>query len=788
MNKKLIKVAVKDLVSFSVNKGNIEKKGSFSMIDSAYEGTAIHSYFQKKMVDLHGKEKFTKEQYLAIKVENEIVSLDISGRIDGLLIDEKVTIYEVKTTLRDVDHIDPEEYVNHWGQAFCYGYIYGIQNDISELDIVLIYINRENDQEKSFQITYTIEQLKEIFDQYANNYLNWMSTQTKWLQIRNISAATMEFPFTDYRAGQRELAAKVFRAIRDEERLYVTAPTGIGKTMGTLFPAIKALGEGLVDRIFYLTAKTVTAKVAMQAYKILNKNGLNLRTLVITAKDKVCPYEVRNCDPLVCEKARGYYERMPHCRKELLKEQYFDRETINKYASIYNICPFELSLDTASYSDLIICDYNYLFDPRIKLQRFFIDVNEKYCFLVDEAHNLVDRGRSMYSAEIVKSEILMLRRKTNPTWMDVKKRLANVNKEMNTIKKDCFDMKSEDYYMENHIPAKLVTEVRRLATVMEKYFDYEMDAEYQALFLDLYFKLYYFSKVSEFYDVRYKSFYQIKGSDMSVKLMCLDPSHLLSKAMDCGICTTLFSATLEPKSYYMDILGGREFDKSISLYSPFPSENFKVIVEGRISTKYKDRDMTYTEIAQLLKEAFSRQIGNYIVYFPSYRYLNSVMEIYREMVYDVEIMVQKQGMDEIEREIFLERFDDHGEKTLVAFAVMGGIFGEGIDLEGEKLNGVVIIGTGIPMICPENEMIKDYYDRIDNKGFDYSYTYPGINRVLQAAGRVIRTENDRGFVILVDSRFAGAKYRRLFPPWWEIEYFTQSNKKIHNSLSTFYSI
>ncbi len=788
MNKKIIKVSVKDLVSFSTNKGSIERKGSFTMMDSAYEGTVIHQIFQKKMLKTHGKEKFTKEQYLSYTLENDQVSLEISGRIDGVLLADTVIIYEVKTTLREVDDILQEEYVSHWGQAFCYGYIYALQNKLDEVTIELLYINRETDQEKSFTINYKIEQLKQVFNNYAHKYLNWMTKQIAWQKIRNISAQSMEFPFLTYRLGQREMASKVYRSIRDEERLYITAPTGIGKTMATIFPAVKALGEGLVDRIFYLTAKTVTVKVATQAYKILNQKGLNLRALVITAKDKVCPFEVRNCDPEVCDKANGYYDRMPDARRQILKEQFFDRETINKYASMYNICPFELSLDIATYSDLIICDYNYLFDPRIKLQRFFTEVKENYSFLVDEAHNLVNRGRDMYSSEINKRDLMTLRRKTNPEWNDLKKRISRVNKILNELKKNYFDNIDEGYYQNKEIPGKLVVEIKKMATIMEKYFDYELKPEYEELFLEVYFTAYYFSKVAEFYDERYKTFYQYDKHNFIVKLMCIDPSFLLSKAMDKGINTTLFSATLEPKRYYMDLLGSREFDKSLSLYSPFPAENLKVIIEGRISTKYKDRDMSYDDIAKLLKQVFEQKRGNYMVFFPSYKYMQSVLEYYKEISGDVDIMVQKQRMDEIEREIFLERFDNHGQSTLVAFAVMGGIFAEGIDLEGEKLNGVVIVGTGLPMICPENEMIKEYYDQTIGRGFDYAYVYPGMNRVLQAAGRVIRTENDRGFIVLVDTRFAGARYRRLFPSWWQAEFFTYSNKNIKQAITSFYML
>jgi DNA excision repair protein ERCC-2 len=586
--------------------------------------------------------------------------------------------------------------------------------------------------------------------------------------------------------GQREMAEKSYISIRDKKRLFVQAPTGIGKTMGAMFPAVKSLGEGLIDKIFYLTAKTVTAGIAVENYKKLSDAGLNLRTVVITAKDKVCPLEKRNCDPDYCDRAHNYYERAPKAVKDILGNQFLDRVLIRKYADLYNICPFELALDASLYCDMIIGDYNYLFDPRVKLLRFFEEVKDEYCFLVDEAHNLVDRGRDMFSCEIEKRSIMEVKRNTDPDWDDMKKRLEIINREMLDIKKERFeDTKGTAYDSSRDIPGRIVTACKRCAAVMEKYIDHEMDDEYNAIFMDFYFNLLFFCKVAELYDERYATFYILKSNNLKIKLMCLDPSYLLGKAMDKGRSTILFSATLEPASYYMSILGGREEDSNISLPSPFPDENLKVAIEGRISTKYRDRDLSYDDIAFVLRDSFKVRTGNYMVFFPSYKYLNSVLSTYEQICGDMEILVQQPGMDEIEREIFLKRFDDHGDSTLVAFAVMGGIFGEGIDLAGDKLSGVAIIGTGLPMVCPEREMIKQYYDETNGRGFDYAYTYPGLNRVLQAAGRVIRSEVDRGFVVLIDTRFAGRKYRALYPYWWSPRYFTGNDWAVSNYISDF---
>lgn len=788
MSKKLIRISVKNLVNFSLNKGHIEKGKTVMLLESARDGTACHMAFQKQMTKEYGQENFEKEVYVTDEVSNDEVILKVSGRIDGLLSDgEKVSIYEVKTTWKEINKIGRNDYPAHWGQAVCYGYMYLKKENRDSIIIKLVYINRDTREKKEFREVYTFGEVEKQFNCFIKEYITWMMHVRKWETLRNKSIKSLPFPFSDYRRGQRSFAVKSYISIRDKTRLFAQAPTGIGKTIGAMFPAVKAIGEGLIDRIFYLTAKTVTAGIAADTYKKMCKAGLNLRVVVITAKDKVCPLEKRNCDPEKCERANNYYERSNNAVKDLLNNQFLDRNTIKEYADLYNICPFELSLDASIYSDLIICDYNYLFDPRIKLQRFFDEVKENYCFLVDEAHNLVDRGREMYSSEIEKDKVLELRRETDPKWDDMKKRLTKLNNELNSIKKKIFqETKNDVHESGREIPGDLVTAAKQCTAIMEKYLDYEMKEEYNEKFLDFYFNLLYFSKVSEMYDEKYSVFYMIERKSFRVKLMCLDPSRLLSKAMDKGTSTILFSATLEPASYFKSILGGREQDRSISLASPFPGENLMVAVEGRISTKYKDRDMSYAEIAVLLRESVKSKTGNYIVFFPSYKYMNDVLKIYEDICGEVEIMVQKPGMAEIDREIFLERFETYGSNTLVAFAVMGGIFGEGIDLEGEKLSGVIIIGTGLPTVCAEREMIRSYYNENNGRGFDYAYTYPGLNRVLQAAGRVIRSESDRGFIILIDSRFAGRKYKALYPIWWKPEYFTGGDRSMADSISTFH--
>jgi len=772
LEKKSVRASVREVAEFSTRKGSIQKGRYRAGFDDALDGTKLHIKYQQKLMDELGAEKFKSEVYRKLEIENSEILLTLSGRIDGVAdYGNSTVIYEIKTTSREIDTIEENEFPSHWAQAECYSGMYIKDNATESITIVLVYINRETEENIIFERTHDRTYIENTFENLLKPFMEWMSSIRKWEILRNKSIDSMEFPFSYYRLGQRDMAEKTYRCIKNNKRLFIQAPTGIGKTMGAMFPAIKSLGEGLTDRIFYLTAKTVTSQIAVENYKRLAENGLNLRAIVITAKDKVCPMDKRNCDPEFCQRAKDYYERLPRALGDLLANQFMDRNVIKEYADRHNVCPFELSLDASLSCDMLIGDYNYLFDPRVRLLRFFDDVGEKYCFLVDEAHNLVDRSREMFSAVIEKAKILELKRETPALWNDLKKQLETVNKQILILKKEFFgETETGSYAASRDIPANLVTSIRRCTGIMEFYLDQEMDEEYYEKFTELYFDMLFFSRISELYDEHYVTFYELKGSNLITKLMCLDPSKLLSGVMDKGRSTVLFSATLQPENYYMSILGGRTRDESISLPSPFPRENLSVLVEGRISTKYRQRHLSYESIARLLNDSFGRKTGNYIAFFTSYRYMRDVLSIYESMNPETEIIVQQPGMDESEREAFLERFETHGSGTLVAFAVMGGIFGEGIDLAGERLSGVVVVGTGLPTVCPERELLMNYYQEANGMGFDYSYTFPGLNRVLQAAGRVIRSEYDKGFVILVDSRFAGWKYRNLYPEWWSPEY------------------
>jgi len=770
---KRINVSVRDIADFSLNQGDIETRAGFSYRESALDGTKNHIRFQKEMIKQYGKDAFTKEVYVEDILENDEVYMVITGRIDGILKTDisdtsDIFIYEIKTTNRDINEIKPSNRPEHLGQAHCYAYMYCKKHNIESIRVRLVYINRENQDSIIFEYKFTFEEIKSIYDELANRYLDWVTGIRKWKVIRDQSIATLEFPFIEYRDGQKKLMKEVYNCINDGVKLFATAPTGIGKTMGVLFPAIKALGAGLVDKLMYLTAKTVTSKVAVDAYKKLEKGGLNLRTICINAKDKVCPLEKRDCDPEKCIRANQYYLRARTCIKEMLHEQFFDRDIIAKFANSYNICPFELSLDLSNYCDLIICDYNYLFDPRIRLQRYFDYENEEaFCFMIDEAHNLVERGREMFSCSLNTKQIQEFKTGIKKEWKALKKSVNTLLNEMKELENEHFSDINEGFISQEDLPSNLIEKVNKCLNDIMMYDLSRIPEDKREGFLDGMFNLLYFARVADFYDKRFTTLFAFDSKGLDVKLMCIDPSYLLKEGMDMGRSSILFSATLEPKRYYMDLLGGdMNMDSYITLDSPFPRENLQIKLVTDISTKYKDRDMSYERIAEILKKEFSRKTGNYMAFFPSYAYMRRVMEIFSVIYPEAVILEQRSNMDDIDRSLFLERFEQFGENTLVAFAVMGGLFGEGIDLVGEMLSGAAIIGPGLPMVCPEREIIKKYFDDNDMSGFDYSYTYPGMNRVLQAAGRVIRSERDTGFVLLIDSRFGTSKYKSLFPKWW----------------------
>jgi len=561
------------------------------------------------------------------------------------------------------------------------------------------------------------------------------------------------------------MAVAVYKAIRDESQLQVQASTGIGKTMAGLFPAIKAMAEGQAEKIFYLTAKTTGRDLAEKALDQMRENGLRIRSITLTAKEKICFRPEASCTPEECPYAKGYYDRLNDALKNSFSMDAFPRRQVEDMAEKYQVCPFEFSLDLSLWSDCIICDYNYVFDPRASLKRYFLDPKNEFTLLIDEAHNLVERSREMFSAQINKQPFLDMRREVRNELPHIHKSMGRINSQLVKARKRCGE--SGGFISERDQPEELYPYLKRFLKQTEEWLVKNIKTPYRKNLLEIYFDVKRFMQVSEQYDESYTTCLEKKGRELCLKLFCIDPSKHLSRTLERCRCSIFFSATLMPSEYFRKMLGCRESVNILELPSPFPRENLRLLLYGQISTLYRDRERTKLDAAKAIVNFVRQRKGNYLLYFPSYEYMMMVYESFQQEFPELETICQSPGMKEEERELFIERFSKDNSRTLAGFAVMGGVFGEGIDLVGEKLAGAVIVGVGLPGISPERDVIRDYFNEFNQAGFEYAYLFPGINRVFQALGRVIRTENDRGAVLLIDSRFSTFRYRRLFPAHWQ---------------------
>ncbi len=759
-----IKISVRNLVEFVLRSGDLDLR--FISAGRAVEGTRAHQKIQKQLEQeaVPGKE-YKPEVWLTHNIEYQGFSLTVEGRADGIMTEnEDVIIDEIKTTTKPLALIDEAYNPLHWAQAQCYAYIFAHQNHMDHMDVQLTYYQLDTEKIKNFRKRLSFTALKDFFYDLVDQYFVWANLTREWNIQRNASVKNTDFPFASYRKGQRELAVAVYRTLTQQKKIFVQAPTGIGKTISTLFPAVKAMGEGLTAKIFYLTAKTITRQVAEEAFIKMAEKGLRFKALTLTAKDKICFKEESNCTPEYCEFAKGHFDRVNEAIMAIVKkEDLMTRKVIEQYAQQYGVCPFEFSLDLALWADGVICDYNYVFDPRVYLKRFFEERNGEYTFLIDEAHNLVDRAREMFSADIYKSSFLAVKRMIKEKNPKIAKALNKINRWMLETKKDC---EGEKACVRLQEPKEIYPLLRKFIKESEEWLAGNEKTDGHAELLELYFKAMAFIKIAELYDERYVTHIEKSSKELKIKLYCLDPSYLLKEAVKRGKSAVFFSATLTPLNYFREILGGGEEDYTMRLSSPFDRKNLCLLVAHNISTKYKDRENSYDQIVEYIAELVSQKKGNYLIFFPSYKYMHEVYERFSDRHADMNTIVQSFSMAEHEREAFLEQFQPDAAETLVGFAVLGGIFSEGIDLKGHRLSGAVIVGVGLPQICAERDIIKNYFEDKNGLGYEYAYMYPGMNKVLQAAGRVIRTETDRGVVLLIDERFMYNHYRKLFPGEW----------------------
>lgn len=760
--KKQVRISVRALVEFVLRSGDIDNRRSgAAQKDAMAAGTRIHKKIQKRMGGNYRAEVPLK--YTALD-EEEDIELLVEGRADGIFEEDGiVTIDEIKGVYMDLERLT-EPVAVHMAQAMCYGYFYCCDRDLDGVRIQLTYCNLETEEIRRFHEDRSKKELEVWFCSVIHEYFKWARYLCHHELQRNQSINGLEFPFP-YREGQRDLAVAVYKTISRKKRLFIQAPTGIGKTLSTIFPAVQAMGAGKASKVFYLTAKTITRTVAEEAFRILRSRGLVFTAVTITAKEKLCPMEKAECNPDACPYAKGHFDRVNEAVFDILHlEQEMDRETVLRYAEKYRVCPFEFCLDISSWTDGIICDYNYVFDPNVRLKRYIADgASGDYLFLVDEAHNLVSRAREMYSASVYKEDFLEVKRIIKGKSPRLERQLDRCNKLLLSMKRECGDWQLlEDV---TGLAAGIMTVFSYMETFMEEFPEFPE----RETVLDFYFCLRDFLNVYEELDGHYR-IYEENREDGSflVRLFCVDPSRLLSRCMDQGASTILFSATLLPVRYYKTLLSGNQDDYAVYVNSPFPEENRLLMVAEDVSSRYTRRSPSeYRKVADYIRIVTQSRPGNYMVFFPSYQYMGEIEEILEEEPLEADLLVQGQGMGEAEKTEFLEEFEKERSHSLAAFCVMGGVFSEGIDLKEERLIGVIVVGTGLPMVCVEQEVLKGYFDETEEKGFDFSYQYPGMNKVLQAAGRVIRTPGDRGVILLLDDRFLRRDHLELFPREWE---------------------
>ncbi len=777
----VIKISVRNLVEFIMREGDIDNRvGRGASAEAMQEGSRIHRKIQRRMgSDYHA------EVPLRLVLREENYDLVIEGRADGIRIqsrtgaeisyadnfnrmeindDMEVMIDEIKGVYQKLEHMNGPVMV-HKAQAMCYAYIYALQHEIKNIRIQMTYCNLDTEDIRYFTEELTFEALSEWFSNLINEYKKWADFEYAWRRLRQASIKKLQFPY-EYRKGQKELAAGVYRTINRKKNLFIQAPTGVGKTISTVFPAVKAVGEGLGDRIFYLTAKTITGTVAREAFDLLRKSGYQAKVIQITAKEKMCLCEEMECNPVHCPYAKGHYDRVNDAVYDLLqKEDMLTREVILQQATEYCVCPFELGLDLATWCDNIICDYNYVFDPNVYLKRFFAEgVKGDYIFLVDEAHNLVERSREMYSATLYKEDFLEIKKIMKRYQPKLEADFNKCNKILLDYKREC-----EKYVLYDNI-GNFMFALMRLASNLDEFLQKPMEFPERKTVTEFYLNVRNFLNIHELVDNHYVIYSEhTEDGRFMLKLYCVDPSLNLQSCINKGNATIFFSATLLPIQYYKSLLSTKKDNYAVYAETAFTEEQKLLLVGRDVSSKYTRRNQTeFSKIASYIRKTVLIRQGNYMVFFPSYKMMQQVYDAFLELdTEEIDVVLQEVGMKEEAREFFLAEFAKERMHSLVAFCVMGGIFGEGIDLKHEQLIGAIIVGTGLPQISNEREILMNYYEERLGQGFDYAYRYPGMNKVLQAAGRVIRTTEDVGVIELLDERFLQSDYRALFPREWE---------------------
>lgn len=751
---KEVKISVRNLIEFVKRSGDIDRR--FFSNKRAIEGIKAHQKIQKSYT-----KNYLTEVFLRTHEEIEDINFTVEGRADGIEVAESVTIDEIKSTTRDLEELEKEENLMHWAQAKCYAYIYAKEKGLDDINVMLTYYQLETEEVLHIKRAFSFGELRDFFISTLMEYLEFSRRIVEWKEIRDESIKSLKFPFKNFRKGQRELSVAVYNTIDDKNKLFVEAPTGIGKSISTIFPTIKAMGEDKIDKAFYLVARSTGKNAAKDALeKLLNKK-LKVKITIVTAKDKICLNDKVSCNPKDCPYAKGHFDRVNDAIIDIFDScDNFSRENIEKFARLHMVCPFEYQLDLLDFSDFIVCDYNYIFDPTVYLKRFFENSMLRFSLLVDESHNLLERGREMYSAEVSLDELEKLRELVPKKRKAARRHLSNAIDEFYKL-----DNRKVFYSYDSFLAFN--GEIEKTVFSMNDFLTKDKEEESYDSALDIYFSLFKYIKILEYYN---KDFVSIKEENV-IKIKSLDIAPIFENILRTPRSSVFFSATLNPIKYYGKLLGADEETSYYKIDSPFDPENLLVLRNNKVSTLYRDREDSIEEILENLKN-FSDDDGNYIFFFPSYSYMEAVYERYVEI--DGDVIRQEREMTEFEREEFLNNFTFSSSTR--AFAVMGGVFSEGIDLIGERLRGVAIISVGLPGLSYERNILKSHFQKKYSMGYEYAYIYPGMIKVIQSAGRVIRTEDDRGKILLIDKRFSRQDYNYLLPNHWRIFDFMNSSE------------
>ncbi len=798
--KKIVFLSVRELCDYALMRGNLDFRVSGKNRERLMQGQEAHRLLQKESGP-NGHAEVT----VCSRVTYQKRTYEISGRAD-IVIDGKTPIVEEIKSVTNSGSREPSAY--HIVQANLTAWLYLRMHQFPEVCVRKTIFQTETGEKKTYENVYGESELEKI----CNTYLSAIEYRVKYLEEHQTAllptARVGRFPYASVRDSQNTMLRECYRDMKHNKRLFIQAPTGVGKTISALFPAVRLLGEGNCDRIFYLTAKSSTSREAYRAATDIYKAGTLVKTVVLTSRENLCLNQAaktdpagitRHCNPNDCPYAKGFFDRCKTAVGELINHQSgFPRKTILDVAKARNICPYEFQLELSEFCDIIICDYNYVFDPMVYLRRYFEENAPqagRFLFLVDEAHNLSDRASSMYSEELTYTPIRMLYenlKNTHSAPKHVLETMLELLKAFQKAKSYCRDTLVKDemgfekgYYLNHGMIPGFFETVSACREVMEnlqrKHYGNSVETE-TIQFLSL---LKRFETIASYFDSHFITFVSVKDGEISVRIICLDPSEILKERFSLSEASVAFSATLTPLDYFADILGGGKEALKVELPSPYQRKNLCVVAATGVSTRFEDREQSVKKIASIIAATVSAKTGNYITYFPSYQYLETVYKRFTEKNPNIPVVLQTRQMTPQQKEQFLEAFRDDG-RLRIGFCVLGGSFSEGVDLAGGRLIGSIIVGVGLPGISDERNILRDYYENTRERGFDYAYTFPGMNRVLQAAGRVIRSETDRGIIVLADDRWEEPRYQQMIPDQWKHLQYAKKSTEIANIANIFW--